>query len=99
MRDGWIFGRSLSCGRLARQNHRPRGSLGVMSRRASSAAEILPQAEDDVDPIWAAFERAPLAKEPETGEQRRLAEAARRGPFRQAQVVSSEIAARCGSGT
>lgn len=83
---------------LARQNHRFRDRVDAMSPRASNAAEVLPLHEDEVDPVWAAFERAPVASEPETDEQRRLAEAARRGPFRPAHIVSAEIAARCESG-
>jgi len=69
-----------------------------MSRRASNAAQVLVRDDDDVDPVWAAFERAPVASEPETEEQRRLAETARRGPGRPAHIVSSEIAVRCETG-
>ena len=70
-----------------------------MSPRRSNAAELLPlEEDDDIDPVWAAFERAPVAKEAESEEQRQLADAALRGPFRPSHVVSAEIAARCERG-
>ncbi|MBK9266325.1 MAG: hypothetical protein IPM54_41880 [Polyangiaceae bacterium] len=69
-----------------------------MGPRRSSVAELLPLEDDEIDPVWAAFERAPFAKEDETDEQRRLADEAKRGPFRPAHVVSAEIAARCERG-
>lgn len=53
-----------------------------MSPRASNAAELLPTESDEIDPVWAAFERAPVAKEAESEAQRQLADAAKRGPFR-----------------
>lgn len=72
----------------------------MMSPRRSNVAELFPPSaeDDDSDPVWAAFQRAPFAKEPESEEQRRLAEAAKRGPFRSAEVVSAEINARCERG-
>jgi hypothetical protein len=69
-----------------------------MSPRRSNVAEILPLEDDEVDPVWAAFERAPLARKVESDEQRKLVELARRGPFRPGDVVSAEIAARCEHG-
>jgi hypothetical protein len=59
-----------------------------MSPRRSNVAEILPLDDDEIDPVWAAFERAPFAREAENEEQRRLADAARRGPFRPGHEVT-----------
>jgi hypothetical protein len=65
-----------------------------MNPRAPNAAEVLSLDADEADPVWAAFERAPVAKEPETEEQRRLVEVAKRGPFVSATIVSAQVASR-----
>ena len=72
--------------------------LRLMSPRRSNAAELLPTEDAEIDPVWAAFERAPVAKEAESEEQRQLADAAKRGPFRPSHVVSAELADRCDRG-
>lgn len=69
-----------------------------MNPRASIAAELLPTEVDEIDPVWAAFERAPIARTPETEEQRRLVEVAKHGPFVSATTVSAQITARCDHG-
>jgi hypothetical protein len=69
-----------------------------MNPRRSNTAEVFPPDDEEVDPVWAAFEGAPMAKEPETEEQRRLVEAARRGPFVSGAVVSAEVTRRCQRG-
>ncbi len=66
-----------------------------MSPRRSNAAERLSLPDPELDPVWAAILRAPVAKEAETEEERRLVEEALRGPFISSDVVSQEIEERC----
>jgi hypothetical protein len=64
---------------------------------ADEEARVSAEARDPSlanDPVWQAFRSAPVGP-PETEEQRRSTEAARRGPFVSGAGVSAEIAARC----
>lgn len=75
------------------------GSMSTAAAKKTGAKTIREQDRDEFpeladDPVWQAYLSAPVG-EPETLEQRRLAEQAERGPFTPGPQVTAEIAARC----
>lgn len=65
------------------------------ARKPAASADEHPELEHD--PVWQAFQRAPVGP-PDTDEERKLLEEARAGSSVSGHVVSAEVAERCRRG-